>query len=462
VQLPPRRAEARRELLELLKPARTPEEILKQFRNGWQAVLEPDYSGGEITVEALSQHLRLSESLFFSEKLADGHGVQEGRMPRNELLLPFATHMMELLSVEHLAGDQKVLARYLLLATMGPSAKLQCAHVRSPWATEDNRHSYRASLSAVADRMLGRFAKECGRMREIIRFKASHEPKGACAKLCRLQRDEVVIPEKWREEGRPDCLFWREVHERQRLRYDPPWALEVGDSPTRLCLALLRLEAAKDLEEIAELNQVYHCSMSEMFARGCVQYSKLCNEAFQRKLAGIASRAARREKVDVSPPDHIVPHKKLKRLMEKVREAREELGMDMTWPGRSAEYIYHSHAFHILDLVRMSFTCKGQTTEEQVRGCMALVDELCGCTVEDDGVCVVRMKSGFSPGVEAVGGYADVKLLVYAELGSHRAFDGSEMPLRIVGEVQLILDGYMKVKNKMHLVYEVHRGSFDR
>lgn len=37
-----------------------------------------------------------------------------------------------------------------------------------------------------------------------------------------------------------------------------------------------------------------------------------------------------------------------------------------------------------------------------------------------------------------------------------------EIPLRIIGEVQLILDGYEAVKKRMHLVYEVNRGSFDR
>ena len=37
-----------------------------------------------------------------------------------------------------------------------------------------------------------------------------------------------------------------------------------------------------------------------------------------------------------------------------------------------------------------------------------------------------------------------------------------EIPLRIIGEVQLILEGYEAVKKRMHLVYEVNRGSFDR
>lgn len=37
-----------------------------------------------------------------------------------------------------------------------------------------------------------------------------------------------------------------------------------------------------------------------------------------------------------------------------------------------------------------------------------------------------------------------------------------EIPLRIIGEIQLILESYESVKKRMHLVYEVNRGSFDR
>jgi len=93
---------------------------------------------------------------------------------------------------------------------------------------------------------------------------------------------------------------------------------------------------------------------------------------------------------------------------------------------------------------------------------MKLVEEFQACTVEEHGVCILRQKSGFATGVSASGGYADVKLLCYADLGTRVCFDGSEMPLQIVGEVQLILKGYAKVKSRMHLVYEVDRGSFDQ
>lgn len=99
---------------------------------------------------------------------------------------------------------------------------------------------------------------------------------------------------------------------------------------------------------------------------------------------------------------------------------------------------------------------------EQVHGCMTLLRELRALTLEKDGLCVLRQKSGFASGVQAAGGYADVKLLVMADLGKYKSFDGTEIPLSIIGEIQLILHNYMEVKKRMHLVYEVDRGSFDQ
>jgi len=177
---------------------------------------------------------------------------------------------------------------------------------------------------------------------------------------------------------------------------------------------------------------------------------------------------AKNEGMDLEIPEGYVGVKKIKRLMEKVQEAKEEdddraqQGRRIEWPNRHPEYAFHGQAFHILDTVRMGFICEGDTTEAQVDGCIKLFEEFRNCTVEKDGLCVLRQKNGFAAGVQAAGGYADVKLLIYAELGTEEAFDGAQLPLQMVGEIQIILRGYMTVKHKMHLVYEVDRGSFDR
>merc|ERR1740121_717102 len=96
----------------------------------------------------------------------------------------------------------------------------------------------------------------------------------------------------------------------------------------------------------------------------------------------IADRVVRREGLSVSPPKHLVGAKKLKRLMEKVEDKREDLRDYDSWPGRSRAYFKQSQAFCILDTVRLSFTCNGESTAEQVDCCMHLFDEFSRCTVE--------------------------------------------------------------------------------
>eukprot|EP00929_Paragymnodinium_shiwhaense_P011746 TRINITY_DN11796_c0_g1_i2.p1 TRINITY_DN11796_c0_g1~~TRINITY_DN11796_c0_g1_i2.p1 ORF type:complete len:1314 (-),score=396.41 TRINITY_DN11796_c0_g1_i2:353-4294(-) len=274
--------------------------------------------------------------------------------------------------------------------------------------------------------------------------------------LCLLPHDLVVVPQSWQEASE----FWRQVQERQVLRYDPAWALEVQDSAS-MCMALFRLGTVRNMAEQSALAQVTAASMEELMARGYVSYSQKCNVAFQEKMKAIAARVAKREGLRIIPPEEIVPAKRLKRLLEKTVVAHEER-KHLSWANIGETYQRFSYCFHIHDTVRLSFTCCGETIDEQVACCMKLLAEFQHCSAEVDQVCVLRQKSGFAAGVDGSGGYADVKLLCFANLGSYEAFDGTEVPLEIVGEVQLILKGYADVKAKMHLVYEVDRGSFDR
>ena len=92
-------------------------------------------------------------------------------------------------------------------------------------------------------------------------------------------------------------------------------------------------------------------------------------------------------------------------------EAEEERA-DWDWPGRSETYLRHTHCFYILDTVRMSFSCKGalvtsqwlscrgETIPHQVHCCMRILQEFQRCSVETDGVQLLRTKSGALTGVE--------------------------------------------------------------
>eukprot|EP00931_Biecheleriopsis_adriatica_P021349 TRINITY_DN13977_c0_g1_i3.p1 TRINITY_DN13977_c0_g1~~TRINITY_DN13977_c0_g1_i3.p1 ORF type:complete len:1116 (+),score=214.37 TRINITY_DN13977_c0_g1_i3:394-3348(+) len=295
----------------------------------------------------------------------------------------------------------------------------------------------------------------------------------ACAALLQLDDDCVDIPKAWRQED----PYWEEVQRRQVLRYDPPWAMGICDGASA-CLQLIRLGVPKDakktlpkkelmcvvsnLADYSALRQVNHSSMHEIYGRGYVTYSNLCNKPFQDKMMEIAARARDNAGLDVGFPKDYIGAKKLARIMEKTKDAQSERN-DWEWPNRSNHYLRCAYCFYILDTVRLSFGCRGASIPEQVQCCMRLLEEFENCSLEKDGVALLRKKSGFSAkAAKAAGGYADVKMLVFADLGVHVAFDGTEIPLRVVGEVQLILEGYEAVKHRMHLVYEVDRGSFDR
>lgn len=469
-----------RALLDMLKPRWTPEELLTIAEENVDDLIE--LMEGKTDFD---EQLRLGESLFFNPRMAI-KGAYEGRAPRRHLLVGFADVIIGLLKTPHLKGDRKLLTKYLLTATMGPGTH-ECGHIHRPWEIEDNRSFYRESLMQAVKEQLENFAAECNAMRKDIdkaAARAEQQPEDAdeislaCAALRTVPKDEVDIPQSWRE----DDPFWDEVHKRQVLRFDPQWARQISDGAS-CCMELMRLgvpfdpnsPAAKlkdnndacvvsNLAEYSALRQVTHASMQELLGRGFVTYSNLCNVAFQDKMKEVAARAVKTAGIDIEMPHKPVGAKRLKRIMEKTRDAKAERPLDggWTWPGRPRTYLEHSFCFYILDTVRLSFGCKGETVEDQVQCCMKLLEELDKCTLENDGVCILRRKSGFAAGVSGDGGYADIKLLCFASLGTHRAFDGTEVPLEIIGEVQLILAGYEAVKHRMHLAYEVNRGSFDR
>merc|ERR1711988_1377213 len=101
-------------------------------------------------------------------------------------------------------------------------------------------------------------------------------------------------------------------------------------------------------------------------------------------------------------PEQTVGVKKLKRLCEKLREAKAQRGM-LEWPRRNRRYLGISHVFYILDTVRLTFICSGDSIEEQAECCMKLVEEFEACCVEQDRACTLRQKSGFAKGVQSTG-----------------------------------------------------------
>merc|ERR1712232_45157 len=102
----------------------------------------------------------------------------------------------------------------------------------------------------------------------------------------------------------------------------------------------------------------------------------------------------------------------------------------------------------------------GGTVQEQVKSLVALREFLLAQTLEADKVVVLWEKNVFA-GKPMPGGYFDIKLFALFDLGTYVADDGTMVPLRVVGEVQLMLEGMLELKKRMHIAYELSRGSFD-
>ena len=222
------------------------------------------------SVENLTKAFRLHESLFFNPRMAI-HGSYEGRTPLNSLLERWATILIQLLQMDPLEGDMKVLAKYLLTATKGPEAQATFGCIRRVWQQEDNRSSYRGRLQEAVKKQLAIFAQDCGAFRQqvdVAAGKAEELEDGvdysvierlnkasdlACKQLLELPKDLVTIPEPWQADP-----FWKRVQERQVLRYDPAWSLEIKDGASCF-LQMLRLGVPKD--QAAKLQNEEACAV---------------------------------------------------------------------------------------------------------------------------------------------------------------------------------------------------------
>ena len=415
--------------VELLKPEVTPQDLLKSAEANIDDFLGSFHK--PVTVDLLRRQMRLHETLF-------GPCSAEDPLLQQQLIERWVAIIKGLLTLDPLDGERKVLARYLLNAIMGPRY-------------HHNQGCCRERLVNMAQDRLRAFAVECNQLHKTIHAGAKF-PASVNNMLLQLPRDLVSVPAAWQVNP-----YWLTVQRRQVLRYDPPWSVSAIDVQSCL-LQLVRLGAVSCVDEFSSFA---HKDLRELLAWGYVQYSSLCNEPFQEMVRSVVARACDAYCLRVDMPSTAVPPKKLRRLLEKTLEAEEQRrGLD--WPCRSESYLRHACCFYILDTVRFSVVCRGDTLDEQIRCCMHVLKEFKCCAMSKPACLqLLRVKSGFAPDACGEGGYADIKLFCYADVGVHVAVDGQEMPLRIIGEIQLLLEDFAKIKHRMHLAYEISRGSFD-
>ena len=112
---------------------------------------------------------------------------------------------------------------------------IRAAKAEAAEAAEANRAEAEAEAGEATE---ATEAQEAGEAKEVVAVEAPYRGLGevmymadesearaaqvACQKLLDMPKDIVTIPEKWQADP-----FWRKVQERQVLRYDPAWSLEI-------------------------------------------------------------------------------------------------------------------------------------------------------------------------------------------------------------------------------------------
>merc|ERR1719409_2708864 len=131
----------------------------------------------------------------------------------------------------------------------------------------------------------------------------------------------------------------------------------------------------------------------------------------------------------------------MERMVEKVFEYASEHSIDAE--GHSLESC--GLAGFILDVVRCSVIVK---TVQELEDGMERIESL---NLEEHGLQVVRRKNGYSKEHDGgTGGFRDVKylLLIYVP---------EVCNVQHIGEVQILLKPFLKVKKFMHLEYAIER-----
>jgi hypothetical protein len=145
-----------------------------------------------------------------------------------------------------------------------------------------------------------------------------------------------------------------------------------------------------------------------------------------------------------------VPVKSYERMKEKERRFGES--SHETYKGRTA-------AANILDVVRNSITVKCP------KAAMVLINEYFKpLNKTGSKMQLVRIVNRFNDKAETLAGYRNIEMNIMWNGGLRASACGRpshSMQLCIIGEVQIVLDSFLKVRKRRHLLYKCSRGTFD-
>ena len=331
-----------------------------------------------------------------------------------------------------LERPQKALLIHACQATAGPQQALGRAASR-----EGHRADFDALLSTVMLQFAAQLAAEYAALAampggaELLALPATALLHGTTKGGLRQDAPAVGGPAPWLDGGAGDLAG------AYRCALEPSGAV---DSPEALCALL---QGGRNPELFAA-SHLAHFNV------------KAKTTAFWQHICALQSMA-RHKPINAEFHAHIkaalhgmegacfkdAPLKGYERIAVKAAEYHAEESLPDTPAGAGTA------AARVIDIVRCSFEVPS------AQSALALCAWLDAATLEQHGVRALRRKNGFHADAPSAGGYRDVKYNLLYQSPSVAGAMG-----RVIVEVQIIVEAYLKVKKKMHAVYRIDRGDF--
>mmetsp|Transcript_106231 Transcript_106231/g.307469 ORF Transcript_106231/g.307469 Transcript_106231/m.307469 type:complete len:895 (-) Transcript_106231:210-2894(-) len=334
--------------------------------------------------------------------------------------------------------DQKSFLKQWLLDTKGPRPS-------DSW-TYDNREAYHEDMKNVIALQLAKF-------REVLddRFYTMQQKRRGDDLAARGYIEEVNSAFNSQLQAHPMPLWLQES--------DVAGAFEAlrrvgaagmgGDDETAV-LAFV---------DLVLTNQDFDCGKafwSNVYALWLTAYAQMAQATFARKMTEIIERY-NQENAEKDPDLHadlrVVPPKSYERIRAKATSSSD--------PAQYGTYRHRTAAASVLDVVRCSITVK------EPRAALMLLDHVFEplSLVQNRMECL-RIVNRYSQSYtnDAWLGYRNIEINVLLDAGVLPSACGRQacsMHVKIIGEVQIILEDFLAIRRSRHLLFKCSRGEFD-
>jgi len=343
-----------------------------------------------------------------------------------------------LYEISHRQREMKHFVAFWLRDTRGPRRTVDWTH--------ENRAAYGDELRAVLSEELAAFEAEMDSLYERILQEKDGEH------LADLPAHEVL------DEGRLTQLSAHAI---------PVWLEELDPAGAFRALRLVGANGmGKDKEESLEafvdlLATGHDFDTPTRFWQNIYRfwlrsYAQIADADFHRKMSSIVDKFNKAYEAK----GHVATYR---RAPQKSYESmlRKERNYGARASDAHESYEGRTSAAKLLDIVR------GSVTVRSPAAAMALLMEYFRpLKLTEDKAELVCVRNRFSRDrAETLQGYRNIEMNIFwnggLRAGRGSPTDENDLPLAIIGEVQIVLEDYLAVKKRRHLIYKCMNGHFD-